>query len=256
MHRCVQISTYIYKLVYVDNIWIYAQLNIYMCVCMHVCVCEYIYIYIYIYTDIHRCIFIYMHKGWMKIGWPRYFHGMYPSEVDFFNIVPFADHTLLPLVFQFLDPILEKLINRKYDIITWTFQPTFIYILCIWSHWYIYARTHGTVDKVFGWKVLLHEINWKLQVQSQLLVRITRNISLSSCRTASTDVPDLLSPPISIVHRSQEIFQTTSCIGTELVVLPLLVPVRGSTGVYHLWVHPFWSSMSGLSNLDSFCDGR
>ena len=34
----------------------------------------------------------------------------------------------------------------------------------------------GAVDKAFYWKVLLSEIIWKLQVQSQQKVRITRNI--------------------------------------------------------------------------------
>ena len=33
----------------------------------------------------------------------------------------------------------------------------------------------GAVDKAFGWKVLLNEIIWRLQVQSQQQVRITRN---------------------------------------------------------------------------------
>ena len=35
--------------------------------------------------------------------------------------------------------------------------------------------THVGVDKAFGWKVLLSEIIWRLQVQSQLQVIITRN---------------------------------------------------------------------------------
>ena len=35
-------------------------------------------------------------------------------------------------------------------------------------------------------------------------------------------------------------------------VLPLLVHVKGSTGVCHLWVRPVASHMSGSSNLDSF----
>ena len=39
------------------------------------------------------------------------------------------------------------------------------------------SRTHGTVDKEFGWKVLLREIIYRLQVQSQLKVKITRNTS-------------------------------------------------------------------------------
>ena len=40
--------------------------------------------------------------------------------------------------------------------------------------------------------------------------------SSSSCCAASTDLPDPLSPPISIIHGSQEVFKTISCIGTEL----------------------------------------
>ena len=41
----------------------------------------------------------------------------------------------------------------------------------------------------------------------------------SSCRTASTDLSDPFSPPVSIVHRSREVFQAISCIGTELLYI-------------------------------------
>ena len=44
----------------------------------------------------------------------------------------------------------------------------------------------------------------------------------------------------------------------QLVVLPLLVHVKGSTGIYRLWVRPYFSSSVlyvWLSNLDSFHDG-
>ena len=43
--------------------------------------------------------------------------------------------------------------------------------------------------------------------------------SPSSCHAASTALPDHLSPPISIVHRSQVVFKATSCIGTELLYI-------------------------------------
>ena len=36
-----------------------------------------------------------------------------------------------------------------------------------------------------------------------------------SCHAASTDLPDPLWPPASIVHRSPEVFKAISCIGTE-----------------------------------------
>ena len=38
----------------------------------------------------------------------------------------------------------------------------------------------------------------------------------SSCRSASTDNPDLLSPFVLNACRSRQVFQATSCIGTEL----------------------------------------
>ena len=38
-----------------------------------------------------------------------------------------------------------------------------------------------------------------------------------SSRAASTDLPDPLLLPVSIVHRSRELFQATPCIGTELL---------------------------------------
>ena len=41
----------------------------------------------------------------------------------------------------------------------------------------------------------------------------------------------------------------------ELVTLPLFIHVKGSTGVCHLWVRLYFSSMSGSSNFDSFRDG-
>ena len=41
----------------------------------------------------------------------------------------------------------------------------------------------------------------------------------SSCHAGSRNLPDPLSPPVSIVHRSQEVFQATSCIGRELLYI-------------------------------------
>ena len=37
--------------------------------------------------------------------------------------------------------------------------------------------------------------------------------------TASTDLPDPFSPLVSIIHRSREVFQATSSIGTELLYI-------------------------------------
>ena len=40
--------------------------------------------------------------------------------------------------------------------------------------------------------------------------------SSSSCRAASMDLPDPVSPPVSIVHRSREVLKAISFIDTEL----------------------------------------
>ena len=48
---------------------------------------------------------------------------------------------------------------------------------------------------------------------------------------ASTNLPDHLSPPFSIVHRSREVFYATSCFSTELLYI-------GSS-----WSYSFYSSM-------------
>ena len=40
------------------------------------------------------------------------------------------------------------------------------------------AKTLGAVDEAFGWKVLLRVIIWRLQVQSQQQVNITREYLL------------------------------------------------------------------------------
>ena len=48
---------------------------------------------------------------------------------------------------------------------------------------------------------------------------VSSSTSSSSCCTASTDLPNPLSPPVSIVHRSRQFFKATSCIGSELLYI-------------------------------------
>ena len=86
--------------------------------------------------------------------------------------------------------------------------------------------------------------------------------SSSSCRAASIDIPDPLSPLLPIVHRLWPVFRSTSRILTELlyvcsswssclcssmrrgqqVVLLLPGHMRGSIGAHHLWACPCFSS--------------
>ena len=92
------------------------------------------------------------------------------------------------------------------------------------------------------------------------------NSSLSSsCRAARTDLPDPLSPPVSIVHRSREVFKAIYCIGTELLNIGsswsfcLCSSMWKSLQEYitcgFVLTSPAASRMSGSSNLYSFCDG-
>ena len=89
--------------------------------------------------------------------------------------------------------------------------------------------------------------------------------SSSSCRATSTDIPDLLSIPVSIVYHPQFVFKASSCFGTEL----LYIGSCWSSCLYSsMWwgpleyvtyefvlASPTVSCISGSSDLDSFCDG-
>ena len=89
--------------------------------------------------------------------------------------------------------------------------------------------------------------------------------SSSSCWAARTNLLDRLLPPISIVHRSRQVFKATSYIDTELLYIGyswssclcssmwkgLLEYITYEFAPTSLAV----SHMSGLSNLDSFNDG-
>ena len=89
--------------------------------------------------------------------------------------------------------------------------------------------------------------------------------SSSSCRATSMDFPDPLSPLFSIVHRSRQVSQATSCISTELLSIGscwssnLCSSMWGGPQediVYELVLtSPAVSHISDSSNLDSFRDG-
>ena len=79
------------------------------------------------------------------------------------------------------------------------------------------------------------------------------------------DLPDSLSPPISIVHRSREVFQAITCIGTELLDVG---SSWSSCLCSSMWrgpleyiayefvlTSPAVTRMSGSSKLDSFVMG-
>ena len=73
--------------------------------------------------------------------------------------------------------------------------------------------------------------------ENNVYIKISSSSSSSSRRIISTYITDPLSPPFSILHCFWQVFSTEL-----LVVLPLLVHVKGSTGEHHLWVCPYFSS--------------
>ena len=86
-------------------------------------------------------------------------------------------------------------------------------------------------------------------IQIRINLAANKIRSSSSCHTISTDLPDPISQPppyrplllaslqvyIPYLHRA-------AVCRFELVVLSLFVNVKGSTGVHHLWVPPYFSS--------------
>ena len=90
-------------------------------------------------------------------------------------------------------------------------------------------------------------------------------ISSSSCHATSTDFPDPLSSFFSIVHRSRQVFQATSCISTELLKIgSSLLPNSCSSmwrglleyiGYEFILTSPAVSRMFCSYNLDGFRNG-
>ena len=89
-------------------------------------------------------------------------------------------------------------------------------------------------------------VTWSLPFSLSIYMYIS---SSSSCCTASTDLPNPL--PTTFLYRLQLpaglqgyiLYRHRAVVcKLELVVLPLLVHVKGSTGVCRLWVRPYFSS--------------
>ena len=116
---------------------------------------------------------------------------------------------------------------------------------------------------ILDWNCLFdkqHNDNWYRIFGREALV-----VSSSSCHATSTDIPDLFSPPFSIVHSFWQFFKATSRIGTELLYVG---SSWSSCLCSSMWrgpqecisydfvlTSPAVSCMSGAFNFDSFCDG-
>ena len=90
--------------------------------------------------------------------------------------------------------------------------------------------------------------SWKCctRIKMQTRILINKSSSSLSCRAASTDIPDPLSPRLPIIHRLRLVFIPYPHIAAvcifELVVLLLIGHMRGSTGARHLRSRPCFSS--------------
>ena len=64
-----------------------------------------------------------------------------------------------------------------------------------------------------------HHVNALGKGMNPSLLHSAMGKSSSSCHATNMDLPDPFSPPFSIIHRSWEVFQATSCISTKLLYI-------------------------------------
>ena len=100
---------------------------------------------------------------------------------------------------------------------------------------------------------------------TQLQIIFFNDNSSSSCRAASTDVPDPFSPPLPIIHRFRQVLWITSRILTELLYIGSSWPLcfcsamwRGLLEYITYELVPTSQAvppMSGWTNFNNFRDG-
>ena len=83
-----------------------------------------------------------------------------------------------------------------------------------------YTFCHFDITVIILWPFRrIERINDFILHRGRCLTDLVIIIYVASCRSVSIDLPGPLSPPVSIVHCSREVFQATSCIGTELLYI-------------------------------------
>ena len=80
----------------------------------------------------------------------------------------------------------------------------------------IYSLNHAIIINVF---CRISKVYTYIYIYIYIKISLSSPSSSSSCCAAGMDLPDPLSSLVSIVHCSQEVFQVTSCIGTELLYI-------------------------------------
>ena len=82
---------------------------------------------------------------------------MWPKWDLFFNVVLLEVYRLLPLVLQCSGPINQKIINGRYDVIIWTFQPI---IFSAHLRFGFFVKWHIKLCRLFNAKAILREEKW------------------------------------------------------------------------------------------------
>ena len=77
--------------------------------------------------------------------------------------------------------------------------------------------------------------------------------SSSSCRAASTDIPDPLSPLLPIIHRLRQVFWVTSCVPHIAAVCKFGGPVVSAFAWPHMWGSSWSTSLTSSSLLLQQC---
>ena len=142
---------------------------------------------------------------------------------------------------------------------------TYIYILgSIYIYTYIYIYIYILRSYIY---IYIYIKNLYIYIyKDPIYIYISYIYIYISCHAASTDFPDPLSPLLPIVHRLWQVFRATSRILTQLLNVcsswsscfcPAICAGPLEYIPYELVpASPAVSRMSGLSNLDSFRDGR
>ena len=131
--------------------------------------------------------------------------------------------------------------------------------------WISFFQSNGFSVRCFQSSTLWNVLGLSLMIFLKRFLIYVSDFSLSSYRIASTHLPGPLSPPIPIVHRSQEVFKATSRIATELLNIGSSWSSCLCSSMWRgpheciayelLLTSPAVFCMSRSSNLDTFRDG-
>ena len=133
----------------------------------------------------------------------------------------------------------------------------YIYIYIIWR-----SPTHISMKNIYIYTYIFIYIYANVLVYTPHIPLCT---SSSSWRATSMDFPDPFPSFVSIIHRSWQVFHTTSCISTELLLIGSSWSPNPCSSVWRgpleynasefVLTSPAVSCIFCSSNLDVFCEG-